>query len=159
MLRRTKIKLRLCTPIYTYSPIHWHDHKQFWRFHQIPRPPYCSGGDDAMWTHAQLFFCIQWYKLLSSIHLFLGITDEIARINPKIWEEIISGNLSVKRTAGTFSVLPPDHVIEQTINKKRKGAGGIIGINTSAVSVQRWILSSHVTAKIFGDLRESINLA
>ena len=52
-----------------------------------------------------------------------------------------------------------DQVIEQTINKERKGAGGIIGIKTSAVSEQWWILSSHVTAKILGDLRESINFA
>ena len=78
---------------------------------------------------------------------------------PKILEEIINGNLSVKQTAGTFSMLRPDQVIEQTINKEQKGAWGIIGINTLAVSVQLWILSSHVTAKILGDLRESINLA
>lgn len=31
---------------------------------------------------------------------------------PKIWEEIINENLSVKQTAGTFSMLPPDQVIE-----------------------------------------------
>ena len=46
-------------PLYDYSTLspyihlsphsfqeNWHDHKKFWRFHQIP--PFCSWGDDAM---------------------------------------------------------------------------------------------------------------
>ena len=96
---------------------------------------------------------------IAFLHSMVQTQMKLQETYPKIWEEIINENLSVKQTAGTFSMLPPDQVIEQTINKERKGAGGMIGINTSALSVQRWILSSHVTAKILGDLRESINLA
>ena len=34
--------IRLCTPIYTYSPLisgKLNDYKKFWRFHQIPPNP------------------------------------------------------------------------------------------------------------------------
>ena len=96
---------------------------------------------------------------IAFLHLMVQTQMKLQETCPKIWEKIINGNLSVKQTAGIFSMLPPDQVIEQTINKERKDAEGIIGIKTSAVPVQRWILSSHVTAKILGDLRESINLA
>ena len=50
------------------------------------------------------------------------------------------------RTNGNFYLLPPDEVIEQTINKEQKGRGDIIGISTSIGSVQKWVLSSHVKA-------------
>ena len=50
--------------------------------------------------------------------------------HPKIYDQFILGNYSVKKTDGSFNKLPLDQVIEQTINKKQKGAGGIIGINT-----------------------------
>ena len=46
------------------------------------------------------------------------------------------GNFSAKKTDGSFK-LPPDQVIEQTIDKEQKGAGGIIGISTSDGAVQR----------------------
>ena len=38
------------------------------------------------------------------------------------------GNFSVKRTDGSFNKLPPDQVIEETINKKQKDAVEISGI-------------------------------
>ena len=54
-------------------------------------------------------------------------------------------------------MLPPDQVIEQTINKDQKGPGGIIGY-TSTGSIQRWVFSSHVTAKINADFQNSIDV-
>ena len=52
---------------------------------------------------------------------------------------------------GNFNMIPPDQVIEQTINKDQKGPGGIIGFSTSPGCVQRWVLSSHDTASIIAD--------
>ena len=54
--------IRLCYPIHSYPPPpplpppsffqeNWHDHKTFWRFHQIPPTWWCNvqgEGDDAM---------------------------------------------------------------------------------------------------------------
>ena len=48
-------------------------------------------------------------------------------------------------------MLPPNQVIEQSINKQQKGPGGIIGYTTSTGSIQRWVISSHVITKINAD--------
>ena len=67
-------------------------------------------------------------------------------------------NFSTKRSNGNFNLLPPDQVIEQTINKDQKGKGGIIGISTSVGSVQRWVLTSHTIAAITSDFKSSLGL-
>ena len=55
-------------------------------------------------------------------------------------------------------MLPPDQVIEQTINKDQKGPLCIIGISTSQGSMQQWVLASHNTTTLNVDLRKSLNL-
>ena len=77
---------------------------------------------------------------------------------PTIYQEFQHGNFSTRRTKGKFNMLPPDQVIEQTINKDQKGPGGIIGISTSQGSIQSWVLSSHNTATLIADLRKGLNL-
>ena len=54
-------------------------------------------------------------------------------------------------------MLPPDQVIEQTINKDQKEPVGITGKSTSQGSKQRLVLSIHNTAKLIADLRTSLN--
>ena len=76
--------------------------------------------------------------------------------HPTIYEEFKCGNFTVKRSPGNFNMIPPDQVIEQTVNREQKGAGGIIGSTTSTGCVQRWILSSHVAAAWCADFKESI---
>lgn len=77
---------------------------------------------------------------------------------PTIYQEFKNGNFSTKRTPGKFNMLPPDQVIEQTINRDQKGSGGIKHMSASVGSVQRWVLSSHNTATIVADMRKSIGL-
>ena len=55
-------------------------------------------------------------------------------------------------------MLPPDQVIEQTVNREQKGPGGIIGISTSVGSVQRCVLSSHITATLSSDFKANLGL-
>ena len=76
--------------------------------------------------------------------------------HPTIYEEFKRGNFAVKRSPGNFNMIPPDQVIEQTVNREQKGAGEIIGSTTSTGCVQRWILSSHVAAAWCADFKESI---
>ena len=76
-----------------------------------------------------------------------------------MYAEFQEGNFAVKRTSGSFNMLPSDQVIEQTINKGQKGPRGIIGYTTSTGSVQRWVFSSHVIAKINANLQSSIDIA
>ena len=78
--------------------------------------------------------------------------------HPEIYQVFQQGGFCTKRTFGNFNLLPPDQVIEQTINKEQKGAGGIIGITTSEGSIQRWVLSSHVYAAISRDFKTSIGI-
>ena len=81
---------------------------------------------------------------------------QLAVKHPAIFEEFQKGNFAVRRTANTFNMLPPDQVIEQTINRDQKGSGGIIGSSTSQGSVQRWVLASHNTATIIADFEKFV---
>lgn len=83
---------------------------------------------------------------------------ELPETKPEIHFEFEKGNFSVQRTKGKFNRLPPDQVIEQTINKEQKGPGGIIGISTSVGSVQRWVFTSHLVAEINSDFKQSIDV-
>ena len=49
-------------------------------------------------------------------------------------------------------------MIEQIINKEQKGARGIMGISTSDGAVQRWVLSSHITADLLANFKYSLGL-
>ena len=77
---------------------------------------------------------------------------------PVIYQPFQQGNFSTRRTKGKFNMLTPNQVIEQTINKDKKGPEGIIGISTSQWTMQRWVLFSHNTATLIADLRKSLNL-
>ena len=79
--------------------------------------------------------------------------------HPAIYHKFIKGHFSVKRARGNFNKLPPDQVIEQTINNEQKGSGGIIKTSTFGGAVQRWILSSHIIAGRLTNFKESVNLA
>ena len=71
--------IRICSPIYTYSfQQNWHDHKKFWRFHQVPPPhptplpPLVMGGEDAMILNGlgQLLFSSLLSMLLPMVFRF-----------------------------------------------------------------------------------------
>ena len=49
-------------------------------------------------------------------------------------------------------------MIEQTINRDRKGPGGIIDPSTSQGSMQRWVHSSHNSATLTADFKRGIRL-
>ena len=79
--------------------------------------------------------------------------QNLKETQPGMHEEFLKGHFATRRVDGSFNMLPPDQVIEQTINKEQKGAGG-----TSAGMVQRWILSSHITAALITNLRLSLGM-
>ena len=75
--------------------------------------------------------------------------------HPLMYDAFKSSAFSTRRTAGKFNMLPPDQVIEQTINKEQKGSGGLIGCSTNTGTVQIWVLSSHSVAEMSMDLMEA----
>ena len=73
-----------------------------------------------------------------------------------IYEAFIQGNISTKRTVGKFNMLPPDQLVEQTINKQQKRSGGIIVYSTWTGTVQRWVVSSHAVAEILENFKDAL---
>ena len=53
--------------------------------------------------------------------------------------------------------MPTDQVLEQTINKDSKGAGGLIGISRDENARTKWFLASHVRAHLYGAQKQMCN--
>ena len=90
-------------------------------------------------------------------HCFASF-QKLDETHPSILDQFQRGNFAIKRTNGSFNMLPPDQVIEQTINKEQKSPAGIIGIATIIACVQRWVLSSHVIAEWSHDFKRNIGI-
>ena len=90
-------------------------------------------------------------------HCFASF-QKLDETHPSILDQFQRGNFAIKRTNGSFNMLPPDQVIEQMINKEQKSPGGIIGIATIIACVQRWVLSSHVIAEWSHDFKRNIGI-
>ena len=73
-----------------------------------------------------------------------------------IYNAFIQGNFSTKRTVEKFNMLPPDQVIEQTINKQQKGSGGIISYSTSIGTIQKWVILSHALAEALENFTDAL---
>lgn len=107
---------------------------------------------------------LQWFHAYDHVNYARHFTycwssqQKLAEKHPSIHEEFLKGNFCCKRVPGKFNMLPPDQVIEQTVNKEQKGPGGIIGFSTSEGTMQRWVLTSHLTAAISSDLKESLDI-
>ena len=79
--------IRLCTPIYTYSPIHFRkidmttkNSGGFIRFHL---PPHSGGGGWCRANECSIAF----------LHLMVQTQMKLQETYPKIWEKIINGNI------------------------------------------------------------------
>ena len=97
----------------------------------------CSMEKMLSWFHA--------YDRINYARHFTHCFASFQKLNethPSILDQFQRGNFAIKRTNGSFNMLPLDQVIEQTINKEQKGPGGIIGMTTSVGCVQRWVFSS-----------------
>lgn len=69
--------------------------------------------------------------------------------HPQAFRALEQGQFAVQRSrGGTFSQVPVDQTIEQTLNRDTKTKGGIIGISLNRGAVQRWILTAHDRADV-----------
>jgi hypothetical protein len=76
------------------------------------------------------------YARLQSI--YLSTMEEIRQSEPKIWNEMLEGNLfSVSKSGTAFSTIGPDHAHEQEI-KIIKGQGGVVGITQKEECLDRF---------------------
>lgn len=90
---------------------------------------------------------------------YTAIMQNLPEMHPGIYQQFEAGHFSVRRKRGRFNKIPFDQVVEQTINREQKCAGGIIGFSTSEGTVQRWSLTSHVAAKCQSRLEESLGMS
>ena len=72
----------------------------------------------------------------------------LSQSHPDMLKEFQKGNFSVKRVPGKICRLQSDQVIEQTVDQYQKRPGGIIGFSTTEGTVKRWILTSHIAARL-----------
>ena len=69
--------------------------------------------------------------------------------HPQAFRALQQGQFAVQGSrGGTFSQVPVDQTIEQTLNRDTKTKGGIIGIGLNRGAVQRWILTAHDRAEV-----------
>ena len=73
---------------------------------------------------------------------------KLPEIHPSLYSEFRKGNVFVGRIPETFNKLPPDQVIEQTINKDHKGFCVIKGLSTTEGALQQSMFSSNFVSSI-----------
>ena len=74
--------------------------------------------------------------------------------------ENIKGNWTViRQKICSFSSLPCDQTIEQTVNKGSKTKDGIVGFSLNKGAVHRWIMSQAERSAISGMCQEMANMS
>ena len=67
---------------------------------------------------------------------------------PQAYQHLVGGGLGVRRAADyNFNAVSVDQALEQTINKKGKGQGGIIGLTRHKSALMRWLMTRHTSAE------------
>ena len=67
--------------------------------------------------------------------------------HPSADEQRKRGKFAIQRSSvASFSQVPVDQAVEQTINRDTKTSGGIIGFSLRPGAVERWMLTSHLRA-------------
>ena len=75
--------------------------------------------------------------------------------HPAAHAEFSNGEFCVQRsTISTFSQVPVDQCIEQTINRHTKTKGGIVGFSRKPAAVQKWVVNAHQRAAIAKGCKE-----
>jgi hypothetical protein len=98
-----------------------------------------------------------WSSFLQMVQILLDFTRSIKQGNWKL--HLQSTENMVRRQPGKFNKIATDQAIEQTINREQKCAGGIIGYCTSESTVQRWVLTSHIAAKIQAKMENVLGIS
>lgn len=123
-----KLLLKFITSIRTSS---WNDHLSCYR-EMMP------------WIHA--YDRIHYARYTPA---FLKEMNELEKTHPFTYKSLASGNFTAQQQDRyCFSAVAPDHLIEQTINRDCKTAGGWTGFTLNPTAVQRWILSQPQRALI-----------
>ena len=91
-------------------------------------PVFCQGGS------------VNYQRYCS---LYLEMMRHLPEEHPSIHKEFMEGKFIVKTSAGFFKGVAPDMKLVQSIQRSKKGAGGIIGQTKQNTFVTEWELAYH----------------
>ena len=77
-----------------------------------------SVGNTLPWFHAY-----DNHNYARHFTYYWATQQDLPNSHPNIYSEFLNGGFSIKRSEGCLNKMPPDQVIEQTINKDQKGPG------------------------------------
>ena len=104
------------------------------------------------------FFTYDCTKYARHFTFYWASQFNLSQSHPNVLKKFQKGNFCVRRVPGKFNHLPADQIIEQTVNRDQKGPGGIIEFSTTEGTVQRWILTSHIAARLISQIGDSLQL-
>ena len=89
---------------------------------------------------------------------YLEIMRKLPKNHPEIYKKFMDRKFVVKTNAGYFRAVSPDMKLEQTIQRSKKGSGGIIGQTKQDSYITEWELTYHEVLAIsncYNDLTKS----
>ena len=91
---------------------------------------------------APWFFAYDHVNYSRYVPVYLKEMRELKQTHPFAYERVKNGEFTIQQQDRyAYSATAADQVIEQTINKDSKSAGGIVGITMRPNAVTKWILS------------------
>ena len=90
------------------------------------------------WPNYTRFGSLHWCEMLA-----------LEQNHPDVYQPLLNGEFCLQRcSTSTFSQVPVDQAVGQTVNKHTKRKGGIIGFSKKPSAVQRWIINAPQGANI-----------
>ena len=104
------------------------------------------------------FFAYDRHNYSRYLPVYLLHMQNIPDTHPQTHTYLSSGGFCVQRGNHSFSRLPVDQTIEQTLNRDTKTKGGLVGFSINKAAVERWMLNAHERAAMSQKCRELAGL-
>ena len=82
--------------------------------------------------------------------------DALQKRRPEVYQELVKGAFTVRKSCRSFSAIAIDQTHEQN-NPLVKGDGGAIGLTESPEALRQWMVSGPEIARIVGEFEVSVN--
>ena len=89
------------------------------------------------------------------VSYFPGYLNDMVTLQhkqPKFFQYLRYGGFVVRLSSRRFNAVATDQALEQTINRKEKSQGGVIGFTLRKGALTRWMATRHITAQYAEDM-------
>ena len=93
------------------------------------------------------FFCYDHTNYSRYMSVYLCEMQCLPESHPAAFEQLVRGEFAVQQSCTSFSQVPVDQALEQSVNRDTKTSGGLICMTLWPGAVQRWMLTAHLRAK------------